>query len=174
MALANVGDVRRRGSLQTPDAYTLFDLEDEGALDDLLKEDLDLAAAWLGERVDDAYYTGAATANTNRDLLFKRAEILVTLHFATLPLKIRKVEGTQWPLLQEDSSRFAELIDVEYLRQAELLIQPYVDIETAGEAPFALPAILATNDFERSELLDRVTQNQALIDESLGLTGVTE
>jgi hypothetical protein len=173
VALSAPADVRRRGGLNDVEAFELFRVEDEAELDDLLAEDIALAVAWLQERVDTAYYTGSATGSAGRDIVFKRAEILLTLHFALMPLKTRRVMGTHWGVDQEGSDRFAELIDNEFLKQASLLIEEFTVIETT-DTPFVLPAIMATNDFDRSEILDQVTQNQAVIDESLGLVGVTE
>ena len=173
MALATVPEVRRRGGLNHEDDYRLFRVADEAELDDMVAEDLELASAWISQRVDASYYTGSATTNTSRDTVFKRAECLVAMAFLTMPLKVRKVEGTHWAVDQEGSERFEELIDVEYLKQAELLIEPYATIDTS-EAPFAFPVILATDAVDRSTILDVGTQYQSLIDESISLTGVSE
>lgn len=170
MALASVEEVRRRGGLNSFDDFRLFRVEDEAELDDMVAEDLALASAWLSDRVDAAYYTGSATANTARDLLFKRAECLLAMHFITLPLKARKVEGTHWAVDQEDASSFAELIDNEYLKAAELLIEPFVEI-TTDDTPFALPVMVVTTPVDRSTLTPVPCQLQDNLDEANGLVG---
>ena len=143
MSLADVDDVKLVGGLNEAQDYLLFRVADAAAMDALLQDNLDLAEAYLGSRVAASVYTGSATLDTNRDKLFQRAECLLALHFALLHLKSRKVFGTHAPYDSEDSARYEELIDQEYLKQVELLIEPWVTVETV-ETAFALPQLLVT------------------------------
>jgi hypothetical protein len=175
VSLATVEEVRRRGGLNEETDHNLFRVADEAELDDMVAEDLALAEAWISERVSTEVYTGSATASTARDLIFARAECLMALHFLTLPLKARKVEGTHWAVDQEGSERFAELIDVEYLNQAKILIEQYVtvDIDT-DEAPFALPAFAVIPATDRSVLTAWPEVLQEELDAATGAIGVYE
>lgn len=143
MSLADVDDVKLVGGLNEAQDYLLFRVADAAAMDALLQDNLDLAGAYLGSRVAASIYTGDPTTDTNRDKLFQRAECLLALHFSLLALKSRRVLGSHFALDQEGSERFEELIDQEYLKQVELLIEPWVTIETV-ETAFALPQLLVT------------------------------
>ena len=173
MALASVEEVRRRGGLNHEEDFRLFRVADEAELDDLVAEDLALAEAYLTDRVSSTYYTGSATTSASKDLLFKRAECLLAMHFLTLPLKVRKVEGTHFAFDSEDSSRYEELIDNEFLKAAELLIEPYLDITDSDDAPFGYPVMLATTPLDRTTVpvVDSVLQD--VLDEANGAIGVT-
>ena len=144
MPLADVAYVKLVGGLNEAQDYLLFRVADTAAMDAKLQEDLNLASAFIGDRVPVAYYTGSPTVNVNRDLLFKRAEALFALAFAGINPKTRKVVGTHANFDSEGSERYAELVDNEYLKQAELLIEPYVSITEVGEPSLALPTLLVT------------------------------
>jgi hypothetical protein len=160
---------RERGGLDHEDDHLLFRLPSPAALDRRIMDAISLAAAYLGDRVSSTYYTGSPTANSGRDELFKATEQLIALHFACLPLKSRKVFGSHWALDSETSERYQELIDQEFLSQAELLIQPYVEITEPGEVAFALPALTATQGIDSSTVDSIELQIQRDIDLSLGI-----
>ena len=173
MALATVEEVRRRGGLNHETDFNLYRVADEAELDDLVAEDLALASAYLQDRVLSTYYTGTALGGSSAryDVIFKRAEILITLAFLTLPRKIRRIDGTHYPYDAEDSTAYAELIDNEYFSQAEILIKPYLDIDD-GEQNVPSFAFAVTSPLDRTTIPIIDSQLQDVLDEANGAVGV--
>ncbi len=156
MPLTTVANVRLTGGINDADAYLMWRLADDDALNDEVERKLALASAWLSQRAENAVYTGSATADTALDTLFGAAEEALVMHYLTMPLKSRKVMGTHFPYDSEGSERFAELIDVEWLAQMEGLAGAYLDSQDTPGKDFALPAFGATSTILNSDL-DAVT-----------------
>lgn len=155
MALTTTAHVRQTGGIAEADAFLMFRVADDAALNTEVARMLARASAWLASRAPD-FYTGSATAETGIDTLFEGAEEALTLHFLTMQLKARKVMGTHFPYDAEDSDRFGELIDVEWFAQMEGLVGAYIEIQGDAAHPFALPTLGATGPILNTEL-DRVT-----------------
>lgn len=140
------------GGIAEADAYLLFRLADDAALNTEVTRMLTRASAWLvGHLTDPADYTGAATAATNTDALFAGAEEALTMHFLTMQLKARKVYGTHFPYDSEGSERFEELIDVEWFKQVEGFVSGFLNTQVDPGKTFFLPAFGATGTILRSE-----------------------
>ena|SRR5438132_1707466 len=115
MAQASIALVKELGGLNAADDYNLWRFSSPDELDAALIRALAIGSAWIRRRAPSLYTT------TDADTLTCLAvgEAFLALHFAVASLKSRKVFGTHYPLDQEGSERFAELIDNEYKRLAE-------------------------------------------------------
>lgn len=151
MPLTTVANVRQTGGIAESNAYLLFQMDDDDALNDEVERMLNRASAWLASRAED-FYTGSATSDTGIDALFEGAEECLTLHFLTMQLKARKVYGTHFPYDSEGSERYEELIDVEWFAQMEGLVGAYMEVGGDAAHPFALPTLGATGTILSSDL----------------------
>lgn len=134
---ATISIVKELGGIQAEDDYLLWRFSSPDELDALLTRCLQRAASRIYRRAP-TFYT-----ETDENVLSDLAvgEGWLTLHLAIVALKSRKVFGTHWALDQEDSSRFQELIDNEYLTLAEEALG--VDLTTStGTSAFARPVLL--------------------------------
>lgn len=134
MAQATVALVKELGGLNNSDDYNLWRFSTPDELDAALVRALAVASAWIRRRAPSLYTTTDADTLTCLGV----GEAFLALHFIVAPLKARKVFGTHWALDQEDSSRFAELIDVEYKQLAEDALGLDLTIVTEPNA-FARP-----------------------------------
>jgi len=152
MALTTVAHVRQTGGIAEDNAYLLFQVDDDDALNTEVARMLTRASAWLTTRAPDVY-TGSATSDTSVDALFEGAEEALTMHYLTMQLKAKKVYGTHFPYDQEGSERFEELIDVEWVTQMEGLVGAYLNaLDTDLQHPFALPGLGSTGTILSSEI----------------------
>lgn len=167
MALTTVGEVRRLGGLDDFEAYNLFRLPDEAALDQLITDEITLASAFLTSKAGSDY---TQTADTGKQAIFRRAEAYWVLMQLGEPLKARKIMGSQWALDSEEGLSYERLIDTEWQTKFEMLVGQWVADDTAGA--FSLGVFLTTEPFDR--LLDvenDVTERNAdIIAEANGWT----
>ena len=153
MPLSTAANVRQTGGIAESNAYLLFQVADDTALNTEVTRMLARASAWLANHVEDAtVYTGSATADTNIDAMFEGAEEALTMHFLTMQLKARKVYGTHFPYDQEGSERFEELIDVEWFRQMESFVSTYLNTQDDPTHTFALPVLGSTGTIIATDL----------------------
>lgn len=173
MALTTALEVRKSGGIDDVSAPRAFRYADDAELDDEVDRCIAWAVGWLKSRVATTYYTGSATSDTDRDQLFKGAEEDLTLYRLLPRLKVRKVLGTHQAFVQEDSSRFQELIDTELLSHVETAIAPYanVDLDDSG-GTHSPPAIVATGVLDRTELISWPDQLAEALDQASGAIGV--
>jgi hypothetical protein len=155
MPLTTPANVRQTGGISEANAFLLFQVDDDAALNAEVTRLLARASAWLKTRSPD-FYTGTTTTETDVDALFAGAEEALTMHYLTMQLKAKRVYGTHFPYDQEGSERFEELIDVEWLAQMEGLIGAYMEVEGDTAHPFALPTFGTTGTVLDTEL-DAVT-----------------
>jgi hypothetical protein len=169
MALADIDYIKLVGGLNHESDYLSFRVDSPAAMDAKLQDDLLVAEGFISDRVSTSFYTGTDTANPKRDRLFKRAEALFTLAFAGINPKTRRVYGTHAAFDSETSERYEELVDNEYLTQAELLIEPYVSISESGQTAFAMPTLLVTPVITPDQVQTAPEVLQDDIDYSLGV-----
>lgn len=156
-----VQQVKDVGGLNHADDYLLFRVANTPALDDLIEDAIDVAAAWLRTRLPSGIY---ATSDTDIQTLLALGEAYLALHFLAPHAKARKVYGTHFAFDSEDSERYEELIDVEWLKLMEDLLGEWLDVSPTGS--FARPrlrvgAVIDRNDLqsveeEFAETLDHV------------------
>lgn len=170
MALASAALVREVGGIDDGDAYNLFRLANDAALNTLVTARLAVASSWLKTRAPDEY----ASSDTDIQALFTHAEALLAMHFLCVSLKARKVYGTHFPYDSEGSDRYAELIDVEWMKQVEELVGPFLVVQAGDEKAFAAPVFLAGGVIDRSTLdgAGETTELQDIIDEANDLPGI--
>ena len=130
MPLTSAADVIAVGGLDDADAYRLFRLADTAALTARINAEIPIAEAYIAVVAPTAY----ASVDANTLLLLGRACSYLVLQQLVETLKARKIEGSQWPLDQETSDRFENLVDVEYARQAGRIL----DLFGASESTTAL------------------------------------
>lgn len=155
MSLTTVANVRQTGGIAEADAFLMFRVADDTALNAEVARMLARASAWLAEQAP-LHYTGSATASANVDLLFTGAEEALTMHFLTMQLKARRVYGTHFPYDSEGSERFQELIDVEWFAQMNGLVGRFFEVSSDAGHPFALPVMGTTSTIQPEEI-DSVT-----------------
>lgn len=126
--------VRQLGGLNDSGAYNLFRVADDAALNTFIDAQIAVASAWLSLTAP-TYY---ASTDASIDLVFKQAEAYITLQYLADALKARKVFGTHFPYDSEESSSYAQLIDVEWEARAETLLSRFVTLDTAAN-PIAFP-----------------------------------
>ncbi|HEV8176115.1 MAG TPA: hypothetical protein VGP44_00360 [Gemmatimonadales bacterium] len=163
MALTTAANVRAVGGLDEASDHLLFRDPDDAALDARINALIPAAAAWLRTRAP-VYY-----ASTDVDIiaLFTHAESLLTLILLVETLKARKVYGSHFPFDSETSDRYEALIDTEWPKQLEMLIDPYLTIETEGTA-FAMPQLVFTQPVSRPAVRSFSDLLQDVIDEATG------
>lgn len=162
MGLTSVGEVRRLGGLDDSEAFHLFRLSDEAALEAMIEDEITLAAAYLTSKAGTDY---TQTSDTDKQAVFRRAEAYWVLMQLTEPLKARKVMGSQWALDSEDSLSYERLIDTEWQTKFEMLVGIYVPDDTPS-SPFSLGAFAVTTPIDRVNDVDCITdQNQRILDE---------
>lgn len=144
MAYATVALVKEVGGLNEALDYNLFWHSSPDELDAAITRKIAVASSWLKSRNLSAYNT----TDTDEQALIGEGEAYLALHFLTMPLKSRKVFGTHWALDQEDSTRFAELVDVEYKAMAQDLLGEFFTVVETPTA-FAMPT------FQIGPVIDR-------------------
>ena len=137
MAYATVSLVKELGGLNEEQDYNLFRYSSPDQLDAAITRKIAVASAWLKTQNASNY----ATTDADEQVVIGEGEAYLALHFLTMPLKSRKVFGTHWALDQEDSTRFAELIDVEYKAMAEDLLGEFFTV-TEQQGGFARPVLI--------------------------------
>jgi hypothetical protein len=162
MALTDNTYVRLVGGLNEADAYQLFRVADNAALNALVDERILDAAAWLDIRANADYND---TSDTSKQRMFKLGEAYLALHFLVPALESRKVLGTQWPLDQEDSESFSRLTDTDWMGKMKDLLEPYLVIE-AADKPFAAPAMVFGAVLDRSTIEQPQDRFDDLLDEA--------
>ncbi len=171
MPIASATSARLTLGIDDARAHELFRYADSTALDTAVTAAITRAEAWLLSVANSSYYDGTSPgpSSTTIDELFKGAEEYAAGHFLFPRLKIRRVTGRHAPFQQEGSDRFQELIDVEFLRLAEELVQPYLDTDLTGtEQVFSLGVFLTTTPLDRTstDVTSVCDQNQAILDEA--------
>jgi hypothetical protein len=176
--LTTVARVRELGGLNDAaainvSAHDLFGLADVAALDTRITTEIAVASAWLQSRAGDDYDSG----DTVKDILFAEAEAYLALQQLYESLKMRKVTGTEFPLVGEGSDRFQELIDVEMPAHIQKFVDAYLTVETPGET-FAAPAFALTSVIVRTGTESQIqTAGQELddiLDEAQGFADTIE
>jgi hypothetical protein len=145
MVQATVALVKELGGLNQADDFNLWRFSTPDELDAALTRHLLYAAARIRRAAPDFY----TSTDSDTLLLLSVGESFLALHYAAMALKSRKVFGTHYPLDQEGSERFEELIDNEYLRRAEEALG--IDLTTSGTQSFARPT------FQVGPVLNRLT-----------------
>lgn len=160
--------VRAAGGLNDADAFRMFRVADDAALTVLINAEIPVAGAWLRRRAAASY------ASTDADILalFTKAESFLVLHFLSMPLKARKVEGTQWALDQEGSERFEELIDNEYMEMVRDLVGEFLTVEIGDKTAICLPTFSVGNPLTLTTP-GRKSSTQKLIEISEEATDLT-
>lgn len=148
MAQATVALVKELGGLNADEDYLLWRYSTPDELDAAIVRGLAVASAWIRRREPGLYTTSDADTLS----LLAVGEAWLCLYLIVEALKSRKVFGTHWAVDQEDSSRFQQLIDVEYLQQAQFALGlDLTVIET--------PAAFARPTFTLGPSLDRLTDS---------------
>lgn len=170
MPLTDTTTVRRVGGLNESDAFNLFRLTSDADLVSLINDTIGDASAWLSLRAPLDY----VSTDPNVRAMFKRAEACLTLHFLFLPLKARKTLGTHWPLSQEESSRFEELIQIDWYEQMRSLVEPYLIVDSV-QKPFAAPAMALGGIIDYNSSTGGVILEQQKLDKIIDeATGISE
>jgi hypothetical protein len=155
MAWATVERVKEVGGLNHPHDYLAYRLDGELDLDNLIDKAIRTASAWIKTRIAGGIYT---TLDLDVQELLALGESYLTLHFMTPALKARKVYGTHFAFESEDSDRYAELIDMEWMALAQELLGEWLTVPV-GEAHFAFPRLLVGTPIPRNVWpLDSVEQ----------------
>lgn len=125
------------GGLNHADDYLAFRFQNVGELDTAILNAMAVAASWLRTRLPSGIYD-----STDDDVqsLLGLAEAYLSLHFLMPHLKARKVLGTHFSFDSEESERYEELIDVEWLKMAQDLLGEWLTI-ASGERHFARPRL---------------------------------
>lgn len=170
MAYATVALVKELGGLNEASDYLLFRFSTPDELDAAIVRKIAVAAAWLRSRNLSAYLT----TDADELVVIAEGEAYLALHYLIMPLKARKIYGTHWALDQEDSTRFGELVDVEYKDMAQDLLGEFFTVTEEANA-FARPT------FQIGPVIDLLTdttidseeeQLEKLAARSRGLTSV--
>lgn len=140
MPFTSVSQIRQAGGIDDSLAFNLFWLADDAALNALITPYVTVAAAWVASRAGASAYAAAAL-DANLTALFAQGESYVALHFLFPALQSRRVLGTHYPLQQEGSERFEELVGTQWMELANDLLEPYLTAEEEGK-PFAMPAFV--------------------------------
>jgi hypothetical protein len=157
--------VEQTGGLDSADSYTLFWYADKPALDAVVLQYIGFAASWLKLRAGAAVYAAAAL-DADQANLFTLGETYIALHFLFSILQSRRVQGTHFPLQEEDSSRFEALIDVEWMKLANDLLEPYLTVEEEGK-PFAMPVFLLGPVLDDSSTNTSLDSQEAIVESFL-------
>lgn len=136
---ASVGLVKQLGGLNESSDYLLFRYASPDELDAAITRQVAVVSAGLTEDIPAIY--GAPTAG--QTLLLAEGEAYLALSLLCMSLKSRRVFGTHWPLDQEDSSRFQELIDNEFQERAQSLLGRWLTVIEEKNA-FAKPVFLVS------------------------------
>lgn len=158
----NLQDVLTLGGLDDADAYLLFRLDSEAQLRERVTAEMAISEAYIAVKVPTYYVSADASTQT----LLGRAACYLTLQQLVESLKSRKIEGTQWALDQEDSSRFQALVDVEYEAQAMKLLNLF-GADESGQ-PIMLPGLVVGNELATSAQTPETRQG-LLLDDIRGL-----
>lgn len=155
--------VKEVGGLNDANAFLAFFFADVAELNTAINNSIVVAASWLKTRLPSGIYTSSDTDIQN---LLSLAEAYLALHFLMPHLKARKVTGRHFAFESEDSDRYEELIDVEYLKLAQDLLGEWLTI-AVEDRHFARPRmrvgpVIDPNDVslesveeELAETLDR-------------------
>jgi len=170
MPYATVALVKQIGGLNAADDYLLFRYDSADELDAAITRQLGVVAAGLTEDIPDIY-----TAPTSgQELILAEGEAYLALSLLCMGLKSRKVFGTHWPLDQEGSDRFAELIDNEFEQRAQDLLGRWLTV-TATPNAFARPGLIIGRAVDRVDdpLIDtEAEQIEIIAERARSLTGV--
>lgn len=134
---ATIDRVKKIGGLNEDLDYNLYRFSSPDELDAEIQDAIAVAKATIRDGNDAVYDAPSADQLTK----ITRGECYYALYFLYPALKARKVTGTHWPLDQEDSSRFAELIDTEWLALAQTALQGVIDVQVTGQT-FTRPVLL--------------------------------
>jgi hypothetical protein len=160
---ADVTRVKEIGGLNHADDYLSFRFATVAELNTAINNAIAVASAWLNVRLAPGIYT---TTDTDIQELLSQGEAYLALHFLIPAVKARKVIGTHFAWESEDSDRYAELIDVEWLALAQELLADWIIIPV-GDTHFARPRMrvgtvidtlaegFPTAEQEWEEILDR-------------------
>ncbi len=165
--LGGLIDVAPLGSLGSTyfHAYALFGYPDDATLIARITTEIAVASAWLQTRGGADYASG----DINKDTLFGEAEAYIALQNLFETLKMRKIQGTHFPLEMEGSERFEALIDVEMPTHIRKFIEAYlVDDE---EKPWAMPVLVLGVPIQHTQSQTKSERQQLdeLLDEVTGL-----
>lgn len=171
--LTTVARVRELGGLNDAAqlnllAHNLFGLASSAALDARITTEIAVASAWLQTRAGTDYADGSI-----KDTLFGEAEAYLALQNLYETLKMRKITGTEFPLIGEGSERYEALIDVEMPGHIQKFIDAYMIVEEPGK-PFAAPAFALTSVLAPrtdSTLQTAAQELDDILDETQGFGG---
>ena len=169
MSYATVDSVKALGGLNSDDDYNMFRYRSADELDAAITGLIASASAIVGESNPGEY----ASPTTGQQARLVLGESYYVLYLLYLPLKSRKVTGTHWPLDQEGSERFQELIDVEYKGMAEEMLPDFLVI-SAGTSVFARPVFRVSTPVDPlgdDQIESEATQILEIVDEAESLGG---
>ncbi len=157
--------VRELGGLDDSAVYQEFRLANDAALSARIATEISVASAWLQSRGGKDYASGDLV----KDTLFAEAESYLCLQNLYESLKMRKIRGTNFPYVTEDSTRFEALIDVEMPEHIKKFIDAYLTVEEGK--PWAAPAMVIGQVIDRTKPgnLSARQQLDVDIDEATGL-----
>jgi len=160
--------IEQAGGIDEPQAYVLFRYADKPTLDAMVLQYAGFAASWLKTRAGASVYASAAL-DSDVSNLFALGETYVACHFIFPILQSRKVTGSYYPLQEEDSARFEELIGVQWMKLAEDLLEPYLTVEEEGK-PFALPVFRVGPGVTRTlDGSDGIPTEEAILEANLDI-----
>lgn len=162
----SVPDVLAVGGLGEASDYNLFRLADATALAARITAEIAIADAYIATVAPTAYASAAANTVT----LLGRAGTYLVLQQLVETLKSRKVEGTHWALDQEESARFEALVDTEYEKQANRILNLFGANET--NAPLVLPGLQISGEIDLTQRLTAEQRAQQIIDEARGFGAI--
>lgn len=168
MGLTTSATVRKLGGLNDADAYLLFGLANDAALETFVNEMIAVASAWLGQT--SVHYSSATPAI---QAIHAQAEAYIALQYLADALKARKVYGTHWPLDMEDSASFANMIDIEWEARAETLLSRFTTLDTAAR-PIAFPTFSVGPIIDYTNIDSAEMEFQEIANQGRGWNPVTD
>lgn len=167
---ATIDRVKKLGGLNEEDDYRLYRFASPDELDAEITDAIAVARADIRLANQPVYDAPSA----DQLVKIKRGECYYALYYLYPALKARKVTGTHWPLDQEGSERFAELIDSEWLSLAQAALEGIIDVTQKGEN-FAMPTFQtsrATDPLNDPAIDSEGVQIEKIAERARSLTGI--